>query len=99
MTRPVVHYEIRGKDPQRLATFYRELFGWDIASANPMGIMDVPAGIGGPEGLGGHIRAADAPGISIFVQVIDPVETMRKAEEMGGRAVLQPFDVPGQRET
>jgi predicted enzyme related to lactoylglutathione lyase len=95
MTRPVVHYEIRGKDPQRLAAFYREIFGWDIAAANPVGIMDVPAGIGGPEALAGHIRAADAPGISIFVQVIDLVETLRKAEEMGGRAVLQPFDVPG----
>jgi predicted enzyme related to lactoylglutathione lyase len=33
--------------------------------------------------------------VSIFVQVLDPVETLRKAEEMGGRAVLQPFDVPG----
>lgn len=96
MTRPVVHFEIRGKDPQRLAGFYRELFGWDVDAANPMGIMTIGHGIGGPEdGVGGHIRAADAPGVSIFVQVVDPVETLRKAEEMGGRVVMQPFDVPG----
>ena len=96
MTRPVVHFEIRGQDPQRLVNFYRELFGWDLAAANQMGIVQIPPGIGGPvEGVGGHIRAADAPGVSIFVQVIDLNETLRKAEEMGGRAVLQPFDVPG----
>jgi hypothetical protein len=60
-----------------------------------MGIMSIPPGIGGPEGVGGHILAADAPGISIFVQVLDLDETLRKAGEMGGRAVLPPFDVPG----
>lgn len=89
MTRPVVHFEIRGKDSQRLAEFYRELFGWNIDSANSMGIMSVGHGIGGPEaGVGGHIRAADSPGVSIFVQVLDLNETLRKAEEMGGRAVM-----------
>ena len=96
MTRPIVHFEIRGKDPQRLADFYRQLFGWDIADPDPAGIMRFPAGIGGPEGgVGGHIRGADAPGVSIFVQVLDLDETLRKAEGMGGRAVMQPFDVPG----
>jgi len=96
MTRPVVHFEIRGEDPQRLAEFYRELFGWTIDAANPMGIMTVQPGIGGPEdGVGGHIRPADAPGVSIFVQVLDLDDTLRRAEAMGGRAVMQPFDVPG----
>ena len=96
MTRPVVHFEIRGKNPQRLAAFYRELFGWNVDGANPMGIMRIEHGIGGPvEGVNGHIRAADTPGVSIFVQVVDLNETLRRAEEMGGRAVLQPFDVPG----
>jgi uncharacterized protein len=96
MTRPVVAFQIRGRDPQRLAEFYRELFGWEIGEANPMGILSIPAGIGGPvEGVGGHILKAQTPGVSIFVQVLDLVETLRKAEELGGRAVLQPFDVPG----
>jgi len=70
--------------------------GWTIDAANPMGIMTVQPGIGGPEdGVGGHIRPADAPGVSIFVQVLDLDDTLRRAEAMGGRAVMQPFDVPG----
>ena len=96
MTRPVVAFQIRGKDAQRLAEFYRELFGWEIGGANPMGLLNIPPGIGGRvEGVGGHILGAEAPGVSIFVQVLDLVETLRKAEQMGGRAVMQPFDVPG----
>jgi predicted enzyme related to lactoylglutathione lyase len=95
MTRPVVHFEIRGKDPKRLADFYRELFGWSIDDASPMGIMTIQHGIGGPaDGVNGHIRAGDTAGVSIFVQVLDLHETLRKAEAMGGRAVMQPFDVP-----
>jgi predicted enzyme related to lactoylglutathione lyase len=96
VTRPVVHFAIRSKDPERLAEFYRELFGWNIDDANPIGIMSVEHGVGGPEdGVGGHIRGAESPGVSIFVQVVDLNETLRKAEAMGGRAVTQPFDVPG----
>jgi predicted enzyme related to lactoylglutathione lyase len=96
MTRPVVAFQIRGKDPPRLAEFYRQLFGWDITEPNSMGILSIPAGIGGPvEGVGGHILAAQTPGVSIFVQVLDLVETLRRAEEMGGRALMQPFDIPG----
>lgn len=96
MTRPVVHFEIRGKDAKRLVEFYREVFGWNIEGDNPMGILQIAPGIGGPlEGVAGHIRPADAPGVSIFVQVLDLYETLRRAEELGGRAVMQPFDVPG----
>lgn len=95
MTRPVVAYQIRGKDPARLREFYAALFGWEIGESNAVGIAAIPPGIGGPvEGVGGFIMGGEA-GVSIFVQVLDLVETLRKAEEMGGRAVMQPFDVPG----
>lgn len=84
MTRPVVHFEIRAKDRERLQEFYATLFGWNIDSSSSMGLSNIPPGIGGPvEGVGGHIRSAETPGVSIFVQVVDPVETLRKAAEMG----------------
>lgn len=95
MTRPVVHFEIRGRDPKRLTECYSALFGWKIDSSNPMGIPMIEHGIGGPEeGIGGHIAASEAPGVSIYVQVVDPQETLFRAEELGGRTVTPPFDVP-----
>ncbi len=96
MTRPVVLFQIVGKDPDGLREFYREVFGWRIDEPNPMGISMIEAGIGGPaEGVGGSIMAGPEARVVIFVQVLDPVETLAKAEALGGRRVMEPFDVPG----
>ncbi|MCH8850325.1 MAG: VOC family protein [Chloroflexi bacterium] len=95
MTRPVVFFGIQGKDPKKLQDFYKQLFGWKIDASGPVGGM-VEHGIGGPpEGIGGIIMQADAPSVTIHVQVLDLVETLAKAESLGGKAVMQPIDVPG----
>ena len=96
MVRPVVFFEIGGKDPDRLREFYREIFGWKIDEPNPMGISMVEHGIGGPpEGVGGAIMTRAEPRVVVYVQVLDPLETLEKAEALGGRRVMEPFDVPG----
>ena len=96
MTRPVVFFEIAGRDPARLERFYRELFGWEITPDDPLpGFARIAPGVGGPEGVGGAIApAADGPRVSIYVQVLDPAETLARAEAMGGATVTPPFDVP-----
>lgn len=94
MTRPMVHFQIRGRDQKRLEEFYAQLFGWKIAP-NAAGIAVIEPGIGGPEqGVGGSIVRSDEPGMAIYVQVVDLHETLRRAEELGGKAILQPVDVP-----
>ncbi len=95
MTRPVVFFEIRGKDSKRLQEFYASLFGWKIDSNNPMNYGMVEPGIGGPEeGVGGGIVKAEEPLVTFYVQVVDLNETLAKAEEMGGKVVMQPMDFP-----
>ena len=32
---PVVHFEVIGKDPEKLKSYYADLFGWTIESNNP----------------------------------------------------------------
>lgn len=96
MTRPVVHFEIHGRDGERLKRFYSELFGWKIDSNNPMNYGMVEHGIGGPpDGIGGGITQSDGPRVVIYVQVVDLNETLRKAESLGGKTVAPPMDVPG----
>lgn len=91
--RPVVHWEIVARDPQRQADFYRELFHWEIGDG---AIMQVSPGIGGPEpGPGGHIRAGATPGVRLFVQVRDLRATLARAQELGAAVVAEPFDTPG----
>jgi predicted enzyme related to lactoylglutathione lyase len=90
--RPVVHFEMQARDPQRIREFYTRMFNWPIGDGP---IMSFPAGIGGPEpGPGGHIVQGDARGVSLFVQVLDLRASLELAKSMGGDVVVEPFDAP-----
>ena len=97
MGRPVVHFEIHGKDGKKLQEFYKTLFEWEIDDNNPMQYGMVAAGQGGPpDGLGGGIVQSDAaPMVTFYVQVVSLDETLKKAESMGGKTIMPPMDVPG----
>ena len=96
MGQPVVHFEITGKDGEKLQSYYSELFGWEIKADNEMkyGIIDREGntnadgvGIGGgiatgPEGYGGHV--------TFYVEVPNVEETLAKAESQGGTRMKGP---------
>jgi hypothetical protein len=91
--RPVVHWEIEARDPERQRAFYAALFNWDVGDGP---IMSIAPGLGGPEpGPAGHIRAGDSPGVRLYVQVRDIGASLVRVGELGGTALSEPFDVPG----
>lgn len=91
--RPVVHWEIEAREPDKLKVFYGAMFSWDIGDGF---IMNIPAGIGGPEpGPAGHLRQSDRSGVTLYVQVRDLRESLARAADLGGAVVAEPFDVPG----
>jgi uncharacterized protein len=99
MGQPVVHFEIIGKDGDKLQGYYSELFGWKIDASNPMhyGVIQREgntgsdgAGIGGgvaagPEGYGGHV--------TFYVGVPDVEAALAKAESLGGTRMMGPETV------
>src|SRR5262249_33819461 len=100
MSRPVVHFEVMGKDGEKLRSFYARLFGWAIDAGNPLGYGIVEretnfegVGIGGgigdmPEGMPGHL--------TFYVEVPDVEAALAQAETLGGRRVMGPSEVqPG----
>lgn len=90
--RPVVHWEITARDPDRLKRFYAELFNWTVGEGP---VMNIPPGIGGPEsGVGGHIRASEPTGVTLYIQVRDLAESVRRAGELGGSVVRDRIQVP-----
>lgn len=90
--RPVVHWEIEARDPERQKAFYGELFNWNIGDGF---IMAIEPGLGGPEpGPAGHLRESERSGVTLYVQVRDLKEALAKAVELGGSVVAEPFDVP-----
>jgi uncharacterized protein len=96
MGRPVVHFEVMGRDAQKLWGFYGELFGWQIDAENPMGYGVVArdgntnadgAGIGGgigalPEGMPGHV--------TFYVEVPDVEAALQAAERLGATRLMGP---------
>lgn len=90
--RPVVHWEIRAVDPERLKAFYGQMFNWSIGDGP---IMQIPPGVGGPEpGPAGHIRASRRAGVTLYVQVRDLDSSLSKAAELGATVVNDRIQVP-----
>jgi uncharacterized protein len=99
MGQAVVHFEIAGKDADKLQGYYAELFDWDIDADNEFkyGIVAREGntnadgiGIGGgisagPEGYDGHV--------TFYVEVPDVEAALAKAESLGGTRVMGPDDV------
>jgi uncharacterized protein len=91
--RPIVHFEITAREPERLRTFYSQLFSWDIGDGP---LMNIAPGLGGPEpGPAGHIRHSERTGVTLYVQVRDIRGSLAQAAALGGAVTLEPFDVPG----
>ena len=104
MGQPVVHFEVVGKDGEKLQSYYADLFGWKIDATNPMnyGIVSreenvssegtgIGGGVGtGPEGYEGHV--------TFYVAVPDIEEALVKAESLGGTRVMGPEKIMDQVE-
>jgi uncharacterized protein len=87
MGKPVIHFEVVGKDAGKLQRFYGDLFDWKIDTNNPMnyGMVD-----NGGEGINGGIGASpDGSGhVTFYVHVDDIDACQKKAESMGGKTVM-----------
>lgn len=94
MPNPVVHFEIAGRDGDKIQKFYSDLFGWEINTDNPMnyGMVDTKAG-----GINGGIFKApkDAPFLTFYVHVDNLQNYLDKAVKLGGQAVVPPTPIPG----
>ena len=91
--RPVVHWEIYAKDQDKIRSFYREMFNWNIADG-PIALVGAGIGAPDPEQFTGHILPGEASRVVLDIQVLDLKASMAKAESLGGAIISQPVDVP-----
>lgn len=95
MGQPVVHFEVQGQDREALARFYAQLFDWKTNDISDMNYTLVETGDGG--GINGGIGATPegAPGgATFYVQSDNVAESLGRAEELGGKRVAGPMDMP-----
>jgi hypothetical protein len=99
MGQPVVHFEVMGRDVEKLRAFYAALFDWQINADNPVqyGIVDRESNVNGEGvGIGGGIGQMPEghPGYSTFyVEVPDVEAALAKAEGLGGTRLMGPEKV------
>jgi predicted enzyme related to lactoylglutathione lyase len=91
MANPVVHFEILGKEPEKLQTFYSSLFDWKVNADNPdkYGMIapedaGINGGIGSTNLLAGHL--------TFYVEVDNLEAYIEKAVGAGGRVMSQPVE-------
>jgi predicted enzyme related to lactoylglutathione lyase len=105
MGQPVVHFEIIGQAPDKLRSYYGDLFGWEFDTTPPVaepvseagnyGFVQnaVSDGTGIPGGVGGGVGYDSHP---IFYVGVPHVEAaLRKAESLGGTRRMGPAQAPG----
>ena len=102
----VVHFEIIGKDPDNLRSYYSSLFGWEFdTSSQVSGAVSEPTnygfvdpdttsdGSGIPGGVGGGVGYD--PRVIFYVGVPDVEAALQKAESLGGTRRMGPDQAPG----
>lgn len=89
MARPVVHWEIAGRDTSALREFYAKAFGWTITDAGPTYALVQPVG-GGLDG--GIMRAPgqSPPYVTIYVRVDDLDAALAEIGALGGTPLVPP---------
>ena len=100
MGQPVIHFEVIGKDGEKLRSYYSELFDWKIDADNPMNYgmvarddnvnsegIGIGGGVGGPgpDDYEGHV--------TFYVEVPDVEASLAKAESLGGSRIFGPDEV------
>ena len=101
MGNPVIHFEVTGKDGAKLASFFSDLFGWQIDTNNPLsyGTVAREQNVGADGvGIGGGVGTAPQGGdglVTFYVGVPDVDASLAKAESLGGTRLFGPAEVPG----
>lgn len=94
---PVVHFEVLGQDPQKLQSYYSELFGWEYQDVGgptsykvvPREGNTAPDGTGISGGIGGGLEGYEGH-VTFYVGVPDVGAALEQAEKLGGERIMGP---------
>lgn len=98
MGAPVAWFDITSPDPERIGTFYAQLFGWQLGESGQSGysLVDTGAGDGAIGGGIGTSQGADDPGgTTIYMKVDDLRAYLDRAVQLGGSVLVPPTPLPG----
>jgi uncharacterized protein len=98
MGNAVVHWELMSREPQKLAQFYADIFGWKVEHRPELNYRIVETGAG--LGINGGIVKPDREGpwpanMLFYIAVDDLARYGRKIVAAGGNIHVERQEVPG----
>lgn len=97
MSNPVPHFEIGGKDINKLIDFYTNVFDWKITPlVDELLIADPQSRIG----IEGHLFEINPSEdfdnlVLIYISVNNIFDTLNTVQQLGGEILIQPQEIPG----
>ena len=98
MGRPVVHWELMSKEPEKVSAFYEKIFGWKIKHMPELNYRVVETG--GSGGINGGIlkpeRKEPWPGnMMLYIHVDELAPYRKRIVAEGGKIQVEEQEVPG----
>jgi uncharacterized protein len=94
MSHPVIRWQIISPKPDATASFYRELFHWQVVQDNPLGYRELKTGDGGIDGGVWPGPPEERPFAQLFISVPNVEEHVERATKLGARVLVPPSVLP-----
>lgn len=97
MPNPVIRWQIVSPEPDKAASFYQKLFGWNLSNANAMGYRELKTGTRSATPVDGGVWPSP-PGqnalVQLFIEVPDVDGCLEKATGLGAKVVVPKSVLP-----
>jgi uncharacterized protein len=93
----VIHFEISSNQPDELADFYSNVFGWVITKKQTQDYWLIRTGRADEKGINGGMAAPKTGQMGIIPTIdVESVDSyLEKVEKYGGKIIQKKFTVPG----
>ena len=95
MPNPVVRWQIVAQNPETVAAFYRDVFGWKMDADNALGYRQLSSSE--TRGIDGGVwpNAPNTPNVvQLFIEVDDIEVYANRALEAGASVIVPPSQLP-----
>jgi uncharacterized protein len=95
MGAPVMQFQIVAREPEAVARFYADLFGWSVRTNNALGYRELDTQ--SDRGIQGGVWPSPPEGhnlVQLFIEVDDINSTIAKATAAGARVLFPRQELP-----
>jgi len=93
MTTPIVFFDVAGPAESNLASFYRDVFDWEMGATGNISVP-IASPTESPPSIMGTLRTDPAEKV-LYLGVDDITAKLTEVESHGGKVTQPRFEVPG----